>query len=106
MKEKGHNRTLDQCRQKVKKLRKDYKYVVDNNKETGRKRKTFKYFEEMDAILGCRPATKPSLLVCSENIMGQEGESENDVALSPVSTGDINMIQNYWIVMIHLQLMM
>ena len=86
--EKGYTRTWDQCRQKVKKLRKDYKDVVDNNSETGRKRKTFKYFDEMDAILGSRPATKPSITICSDKGILEE-DNENDAHLSPYS-GAVN----------------
>ena len=76
--EKGYTRTWDQCRQKVKKLRKDYKDVVDNNSETGHKRKTFK------GILGSRPATKPSITICSDKGILDEG-NENDAHLSPYS---------------------
>lgn len=35
--EKGFNRSLVQCREKVKKLKKDYRKIADNNNVTGRK---------------------------------------------------------------------
>ena len=36
-----------------------YKAVQDHNKRSGGSRKTHKWFEELDAILGARPATEP-----------------------------------------------
>ena len=80
--QKGYTRTWDQCRQKVKNLRKNYKDVVENNSETGRKHKIFKYFDEMGAILGSRPATKPSIMICSYKGILDE-DNENDARLSP-----------------------
>ena len=53
--EKGFERNISQCREKVKKLKKT---VVDNNTVTGRKRKTCKFYEELDRILGVKPAKK------------------------------------------------
>ena len=40
----GYPRTEKQCRDKVKKLQRDYKKIKDNNNETGRDRKTFVFF--------------------------------------------------------------
>ena len=48
-----------QCREKIKKLRAEYKKVKDHNDETGRDRKTFVYFDRLDDLLGHRPATQP-----------------------------------------------
>ena len=56
-------RPVEQCRNKVKNLTKHYREVKDNNKETGRGRKTCKFFEELDLILGHRPATVPTSLL-------------------------------------------
>ena len=63
MREQGYNRDTEQCRKKVKNLKKHYREVKDNNKETGRGRKTCKFFEELDLILGHRPATVPTSLL-------------------------------------------
>ena len=30
---KGYNRTMEQCREKIKKLKKEYRHAVDNNNE-------------------------------------------------------------------------
>ena len=50
--------------QKLKKnLKADYKKVKDYNGETGKNRKTCKFFEKLDVILGHRPASAPSVLL-------------------------------------------
>ena len=66
----GYPRTEKQCREKIKKLRRDYKKVKDNNNETGRDRKTFVFFDKLDEILGHRPATQP------EHIIDTSAETE------------------------------
>ena len=40
------------CRNKIKKLKVEYKGVVDINIGRGRKRKMFRYFKKLDAVLG------------------------------------------------------
>ena len=47
----------------MKNLKKHYREVKDNNKETGRGRKTCMFFEELDLILGHRLATVPFFLL-------------------------------------------
>ena len=69
----GFRRTWDQCREKI---RKQYKDIVDIHGETGRGRKKFKFFEELDSVLGSRPATKPGIVVSSE--AGIECENDED----------------------------
>ena len=61
--ELGHDRDWQQCRVKVKNLKKNYRDMKDHNGETGRGRKTCKFFKELDAILGHRPASIPSVLL-------------------------------------------
>ena len=51
--------------------------------------KKIKYYEEMDSILGCKPATKPNLIVRSNSgIVGDsidlEDSDDDCVHLSPV----------------------
>ena len=60
MTELGYERTWIQCREKIRNLRKDYKKVTDHNRTSGKGRKTCKFFKELDEILGCRPATRPT----------------------------------------------
>ena len=63
LKAAGYERTAVQCREKIKKLRGEYKKVKDHNDETGRDRKSFVYFEKLDDILGHRPATQPEHII-------------------------------------------
>ena len=57
MREAGYERTFQQCREKIKKLKGDYRKEKDKHNKTGEGRTNWDYFEAMDAILGHRPAT-------------------------------------------------
>ena len=59
----GFTRTAIQCREKIKKLRQEYKKVKDNNGLTGRGTKRWIYFDQLDAILGHRPAMAPPIVL-------------------------------------------
>ena len=59
----GYSRTAVQCREKIKKLKRDYRNRKDHNGKTGRGRKNWAFFEKMDEILGDRPATTPPVVV-------------------------------------------
>uniref|UniRef100_A0A1X7TPP6 Myb/SANT-like DNA-binding domain-containing protein n=1 Tax=Amphimedon queenslandica TaxID=400682 RepID=A0A1X7TPP6_AMPQE len=86
---KGFRRTWDQCREKIKKLRKQYKDIVDIHGETGRGRKKFKFFEELDSVLGSRPATKPQIVVSSEaGIECEDDEDQEDFQESPCNNSE------------------
>ncbi|XP_060098873.1 myb/SANT-like DNA-binding domain-containing protein 7 [Heteronotia binoei] len=51
MRSRGHNRTAQECRNKTKALRLEYKKVVGLNAKSGQDRKTCPFYEEIDAIL-------------------------------------------------------
>lgn len=59
MRDEDYVRTGVQCREKIKKLKADYRKIKDNNNESGRQRRSTRVFEALDEILGCRPATHP-----------------------------------------------
>lgn len=60
----GYTRTMVQCREKMKKLRAEYKKVKDNNGLiTGRGTRRWRYYDKLDAILGHRPATAPPIVL-------------------------------------------
>ncbi len=59
----GYNRDRTQCRTKVKSLKKQYRVVKDHNGETGKGRKTCKFYEELDNIIGQRPASVSTALL-------------------------------------------
>uniref|UniRef100_A0A3Q3D1Y8 Myb/SANT-like DNA-binding domain-containing protein n=1 Tax=Hippocampus comes TaxID=109280 RepID=A0A3Q3D1Y8_HIPCM len=63
MRSEGFHRTGDQCRLKIKGLRQEYKKITDNNKTSGRGRKTCKFYDRLNDILGHRPASVPHHLV-------------------------------------------
>ena len=44
----GHRRDWEQCRTKIKNLKKEYRTVKDSNGETGRGRKTCRFYAELD----------------------------------------------------------
>ncbi|KAJ8369589.1 hypothetical protein SKAU_G00096170 [Synaphobranchus kaupii] len=54
----GIPRTSRQCREKVKKLKHTYKTQKDNNSRSGAARKTDRYYNLLDSILGCRPSMR------------------------------------------------
>ncbi|XP_051990174.1 uncharacterized protein LOC127649210 [Xyrauchen texanus] len=53
--EVGIQHNAKQCREKIKKLKQDYKKIKDHNNQSGSDRRTGKWFEAMDAILGHKP---------------------------------------------------
>ena len=78
MSEKGYPKDLEQCRTKIKNLKKEYKTVKDNNGETGRGRKTSRYYDMLDSILGHRPASVPHNLLDSHSEVEEPAESERN----------------------------
>ena len=63
MKEAGYERTTVQCRDKIKKLRGFYKKAKDHNGLTGRGTRKWLYFDQLDAILGHKPASRPPIVL-------------------------------------------
>ena len=65
MTDAGFERIANQCHEKIKKLRAEYKKVKNNNNQTGNNRKTCKFYEKLDNVLGSKPATRPSIVIDS-----------------------------------------
>ena len=63
MREAGYERTYQQCRDKIKKLKGEYKKEKDKQGRTGEGRTSWDYFDAMDAVLGHRPATRPPVVI-------------------------------------------
>ena len=82
LQDQGYERDWMQCRAKIKNLKTKYREVKDNNKETGRGRKSCKFFLELDEILGHRPASVPSVLLdtgeSTSMLPESEAESEHE----------------------------
>ncbi|CAH3167668.1 unnamed protein product, partial [Porites lobata] len=48
-------RTLQQCKAKIKNLEDEFKRIKDHNNKSGNDRITFPYFDDINAVLGCKP---------------------------------------------------
>ncbi|XP_045173150.2 uncharacterized protein LOC123534792 [Mercenaria mercenaria] len=77
MQEMGFKRNALQIRSKIKQLKNDYKKVKDSNAQSGNARKTNRYFEELDRILGHRPATRPSSVLSTSTTETDISDQEN-----------------------------
>ena len=92
----GYEKTADQCNSKIRKLKLEYRKIKDTRKKTGTGRKDWKYFEEMDAILGHKPATQPPVVVESGEGAAASSDSprpshksgEEDDEITPECLGD------------------
>ena len=80
MQQKGYDRDWQQCRNKIKNLKKEYRQVKDNNGQTGRERKTCKFYKELDDILGHRPASVPAVLLDTGTTTNSNNGVESDSA--------------------------
>ena len=63
MNEMGYERTWQQCRVKVKNIIYKYRKTRDSNRRSGKGRQEFKFYNEVDAVLGTRPASDGSGLL-------------------------------------------
>jgi len=48
---------------KIKQLKQKYKKMKDNNSLPGKNRETFRHFDKIERIIGCRPITRPTKLL-------------------------------------------
>ncbi|XP_033996621.1 uncharacterized protein LOC117490946 [Trematomus bernacchii] len=67
---RGYARTFQQCRDKLKKLKSEYRAVKDHNGRSGSDRRSWKWFDLMNDIYGRRPAS-----------VGREGGLDSATAL-------------------------
>ncbi|XP_062409562.1 uncharacterized protein LOC134100403 [Sardina pilchardus] len=85
MREKGFERSSEQCRLKVKKLRQKYIQVRDALRKTGssgKEKDKFIWFDEVDKILGTKPVVDPVDMVENDD---REAEPTLSVASSDSS---------------------
>ncbi|XP_048578645.1 uncharacterized protein LOC125560657 [Nematostella vectensis] len=80
-------RSYQQVSEKIKQLKKAYKKVKDNNNLSGRSRKTFKHFDQMDRVMGDRP---PSLFESSEQASIQGDADDDEFALEDPEEPDFD----------------
>ena len=76
----GYNRTYEQCREKIKKLKAEYKKISDKRKETGQGRyPEWDYYDAMDEVLGYKPSTQPAVVIDTlEDSQVQDAPMEDD----------------------------
>ena len=88
----GYDKDWQQCRIKVKNLKNQYKKVKDHNGVTGNRRKVFKYYEQLDRILGHRPASLPTVLVDTASDDTDTRLEENDILSTQEDDGKISQL--------------
>uniref|UniRef100_A0A8D2L5Z6 Myb/SANT-like DNA-binding domain-containing protein n=1 Tax=Varanus komodoensis TaxID=61221 RepID=A0A8D2L5Z6_VARKO len=72
LREKGIHRTGDQCREKIKKMKLEYRRIKENNKAP-RGGRTWKFYEVMDRVLASRPSLAYGAAGNSGGMMAQPG---------------------------------
>ena len=88
----GYDKDWQQCRIKVKNLKNQYKKGKDHNGVTGNGRKVFKYYEQLDRILGHRPASLPTVLVDTASDDTDMRLEENDILSTQEDDGKISQL--------------
>ena len=72
----GINKSGEQVCSKVKKLRHEYKKIRDGHKETGNKRKRWKYYK-LNEIMANRPSVAPPVVLDTLDSSGTTSSTEN-----------------------------
>ena len=88
MKEAGYERSADQCREKAKKLKADYRKIKDAHNKMGIERKKLEVLDAMDNILGDKPSMKPPVLVDTLDL--NDEDAENSIRDTIASTAQSN----------------
>lgn len=71
----------DQCRTRIKNLKQSYLACKDNNRRSGRARKTFQFYKEFDTVLGLHPSVEPLAIletVCLESPEPEDSAADDD----------------------------
>ena len=83
--------TVDQCLRKWKKLESKQKEVEDNNSKTGRAKKTWKYYQEMEECVGENPNVKPVFIYeasSSSSMSGCSSQVNENLSSSDSEDGE------------------
>ena len=75
----GYSRSAQQCRVKINNLKQNYRKIRDGNKISGNQRQEWEMFEPMDRVLGCKPTSKPTVVVDSMPSSSKEDEKISKV---------------------------
>lgn len=76
----GIEKSGEQCRCKVKKLRQEYKKIKDAHNETGTERKKWKLYDSLNEILGNPPATRPPVVLDTTDDQTLAGEETGEMS--------------------------
>ena len=89
----GYERTTQQCRDKIKKLKVEYRKIKDKRNKTGEDRSPeWDFFDVLDEILGHKPATAPPVVVNSLESLTNKGVS-NDPEPEVESVGSPDLLE-------------
>ena len=78
LREAGFSRTLEQCRDKIKKLKGEYKKIRDKRETTGEGRyPEWESFDALDNVLGPKHSTEPPTVVESFPQIGPDDETQD-----------------------------
>lgn len=88
MKDGGYERTAEQCREKAKKLKMDYRKIKDKHRVTGTGRKTWKFLEPLDQVLGDKPTTEPPVVVDTSHTESVEIEKGGSTSVTEENLSD------------------
>ena len=80
LEESGYDKDWQQCCAKITNLKAEYKKDKDHNGVTGNRRKSFKFYQKLDEILGHHPASAPAVVLDagSSTLTTTEADTEGD----------------------------
>ena len=92
----GSNKTAEQCKSKIKKLKLEYRKECDKHNKTGQGRSKWRFFDALDGILGHRPTSQPTVLLdtsasapsTNDSDIDSQEEGDNDQEESPSVSGE------------------
>ena len=70
--------SANSCRDKIKKLKQDYKKIKDHNNKSGNGQKTSKWYDRLDALLGDRPSFSGTCGEMADSVACQLSNDDND----------------------------
>ena len=76
----GYSRDAEQIKTKIKNLKSTYRSIKDHNNKTGNEKKSGQFYDELDEILGHRPASTPPVILdaCAGGLSSPAAEGEED----------------------------
>ena len=75
----GYSRSAKQCHVEINSLKQKYRKIRGGNKIPGNQRQKWEMLEPMDRVLGCKPTSKPTVVVDSMSSSSKEDEKISKV---------------------------